>query len=58
MVRTNPRSNYYYSKSAGMWHSTITRKNKTVSIGYFDTEAEARRMFLWCRWLIEHLSTR
>lgn len=57
MIRSNPRSSYYYDKAAGMWHSTITRSGKTVSLGYFDTEEEARKIFLWCRWILDHITS-
>lgn len=55
MARSSLKRSYYYDKAAGMWHSTITRGGKTVSLGYFDTEEEARKIFLWCRWILDHI---
>jgi len=56
MARSSLKSNYYYDKAAGMWHSTITRSGETVSLGYFDSEEEARKIFLWCRWILENVT--
>jgi hypothetical protein len=35
----------HWAKNEGKWHSNISHRNRTVGIGYFDTEEDAARAY-------------
>jgi hypothetical protein len=41
----NKAKGYYYHKKAGKYHTRIMINNKTISLGYYDTEEQAKQVY-------------